>query len=76
MPKPQEVTFYSQRDLEQAKQRSKSIGWVQGGAVVFAAMLGFQLLGWIPLLLLLAGVGYVGYKFIRFTLNDTGEDEG
>ncbi|GAB5517858.1 MAG: hypothetical protein RhofKO_01090 [Rhodothermales bacterium] len=75
MPKPQEVTFYSQRDLEKAKQKSKSLGWVQGGAVVFVAMMAFQFLGWIPLLLILGAVGFVGYKFIRFTMTDTGEDK-
>ena len=64
------VALYSRADLESAKNRGQLIGWIQGGGAVVLAGIVLQVLGWIPMLLVVAGVGYVLYKLLSGKKSD------
>ena len=57
-----DVALYTRHDVEKAKRRGQMAGWLQGGGVVLAAGLLLKFLGWIPVLLLIAGVGFLAMK--------------
>ena len=57
-----DVTLYSRRDVEKAKRNGQVAGWLQGAGVVLAGVFLLKFLGWIPVLLLVAGVGYLAIK--------------
>ncbi len=54
--------IYSKTDIENARTKGQVIGWLQGGGVVVGGFLLLNVLGWLPGLLLVGGVGYVGYR--------------
>lgn len=54
--------IYTDQDLTRARKRGRIVGWLQGGAVVIGAGFIWHLIGWIPTVLVLGAVGYVGYK--------------
>ena len=58
------VQLHTTRDLERAKTKGQVIGWVQGAAVTFGGLLLLKFIGWIPTLLILAVVGFLGYKLL------------
>lgn len=62
MEKQFDVSLYSRRDVEKAKRRGQMAGWMQGAGVVLAGVLLLKFLGWIPVLLLVAGVGFLAIK--------------
>jgi len=51
--------------LEHAKTKGQVIGWIQGSAVTFIGLFLFKLIGWIPALLILMLLGFLGYKFVK-----------
>jgi len=55
---------YTEQDIEKAKRNSRYLGWVQGGGAVILGGMVLNLLGWIPTLLVVGGVGYLGYKIL------------
>jgi len=57
---PQKI--YSEAELTRAKRSAKLVGWLQGGGVVIGAAVLWNLLGWIPVLIGLAAVGWVLIK--------------
>lgn len=57
-----ETSIYTQEQLDSARDRSRVVGWIQGGLSVLGAILLLKMLGWIPLLVLLAVAGYGGYR--------------
>lgn len=57
-----ETSIYTQEQLDTARDRSRVVGWIQGGLTTLAALLLLKMLGWIPLLILLAAAGYGGYR--------------
>ena len=63
--------IYTEKDLARAKQTSKLIGWAQGAGVVIGGGIVLNLLGWIPTLLVVGGVGYVGYRLLASGSDDT-----
>ncbi len=54
--------IYSKTDIENARTKGQVVGWLQGGGVVVGGFLLLNVLGWLPGLLLVGGVGYVGYR--------------
>jgi hypothetical protein len=63
--------IYTETELARAKKTSKVIGWIQGAGVVIGGTIVLNLLGWIPTVLVIGGVGYVGYKLLS-----SGSDDG
>lgn len=57
--------IYTKKDLQNAETKGQIVGWLQGGAVVVGGWLVVGLIGWIPTILALGGVGYVGYKLLK-----------
>jgi len=55
---------YTEHDLARARRTGKVIGWIQGGAVVVGGALVLNLIGWIPTLVGIGIVGYVGYRLV------------
>lgn len=58
----QELTLYTERDLERARRRGRAAGWLQGAGLIIAGSFVLKLLGWIPTVLVLGVVGYVLYR--------------
>lgn len=56
--------IYTDQDLARAKKKGKIIGWVQGGTIVLAGAFLFKIASWIPVVLVVGGVAYVGYKVL------------
>lgn len=63
--------IYTETELARAKKTSKVIGWFQGAGAVVGGAIVLNLLGWIPTVLVIGGVGYVGYKLLS-----SGSDDG
>lgn len=61
---------YTEQDIEKAKRNSRYLGWVQGGAAVFLGGMVLNLLGWIPTILVVGGVSYLGYKILSSSSDD------
>ncbi len=55
---------YTEKELTRATASAKVVGWAQGAGVVIGAAVLWNLLGWIPVLLGLALVGWVLYKLL------------
>ena len=51
------------------------MGWVQGGAVVFLGGLVLQFVSWVPVVLGIGVVGYVGYKLLTRGSKDEPTEE-
>ena len=49
-------------ELEIARTKAQMVGWAQGAGAVIAISLVFSLIGWIPTVLVLGGVGYLVYR--------------
>lgn len=58
------VKIYTENELARAKKTSKMVGWAQGAGVVIAGAMVLNLLGWIPTVVVVGGVAYVGYKLL------------
>lgn len=56
---------YSKTELENARTKGQVVGWVQGAGAVVALGLVFSVVGWIPTILVVGGVGYLLYKALR-----------
>ena len=56
--------IYTKADLERARAKGKTVGWIQGAAVVVGAAFVWNLLGWIPTLLVTGAVVYVLYRLL------------
>lgn len=56
--------IYTDQDLARARKKGKIIGWIQGGAIVIGAGFVWNLVGWIPTVLIIGGVAYLGYKLL------------
>jgi len=54
--------IYSKTDVENARTKGQLVGWLQGGGVVVGGLLLLNVLGWLPALLVVGGIGYVGYR--------------
>jgi hypothetical protein len=55
---------YTQKELTRAKTTSKVVGWLQGGGVVLGGAILWSMLGWVPVAVGVAAVGWVLYKLM------------
>lgn len=55
---------YTEQDVARAKKSGRFVGWIQGGAVVLAGGMVLNLIGWIPTVLVVGGVAYLGYRML------------
>lgn len=56
--------IYTEADLQKAKSSGKRVGWVQGAGIVVGGAVLWNLLGWIPIVIGLAAVGWVLYRLL------------
>jgi len=66
------VKHYTETDVARAQQKGKIIGWMQAGAVVIGGSIILNLVGWIPTVLAVGAVAWVGYKWMT---RSSGTDE-
>ena len=59
------LELHTDRDLAKARRRGKMVGWAQGGTVTFAALLGYNMFGWLPTILILAVVAFGIFKLAK-----------
>ena len=55
---------YTEKELSRAKTTSRVIGWLQGGGIVLGGAILWNLMGWIPVVVGLAVVGWVLVKLM------------
>lgn len=63
--------IYTEKDLASAKRTSKVIGWIQGAGIVVGGTIVLNMLGWIPTVLVVGGVAYVGYRLLSRGSDDS-----
>lgn len=56
--------IYTEKDLTRAKDTAQVVGWLQGAGVVIAGAVLWNLLGWLPLLIVVVGVGWALMKLL------------
>ncbi|MDH3206656.1 MAG: hypothetical protein OEO79_08590 [Gemmatimonadota bacterium] len=56
--------IYTEQELTRARSTAQVVGWLQGAGVVVGGVLVWNLLGWIPMLIGVAAVGWVLYKLL------------
>lgn len=54
--------IYTEAEVERVRSSSRIVGWLQGAGVVIGGAVLWNLLGWIPVLLVLGAVAWVLYK--------------
>lgn len=54
--------LYTNRDLQKARTKGKVVGWIQGAAIGAGGFFLMGFAGWIPVLLVAGGLGYLGFK--------------
>lgn len=62
---------YTRTDLENAETKGQVIGLLQGAGLVVAGVLLLKIMGWIPTILVIGGVGFLAYKLLRRPKRDT-----
>ena len=67
--------IYTEKDLVRAKKNSKVVGWIQGAGVVIVASMVLNLLGWIPTVAVVGGLGYVAYRLLFRSEKETTDSE-
>lgn len=70
---PQKI--YTDKEVTRAKNTAQMVGFAQGVGAVVALGVAWNLLGWIPVLLVLGGVAWVLYK-VLFGGSEKGSDKG
>lgn len=56
--------IYTKKELERAKDTAQVVGWLQGAGVVVGGLILWNLLGWIPLLIVVVAVGWALVKLL------------
>lgn len=56
--------IYTESEVERARSSAQFVGWLQGAGVVIGGAILWNLMGWIPVLLAVAGVVWVLYKVL------------
>ena len=59
------VPRYTKTDVENARTKGQLLGWIQGAGITFALMFVIGIIGWLPGILLGAGVAFVLYKLLN-----------
>jgi hypothetical protein len=60
-----DLQVYSKTELEDARTKGQVIGWLQGAGAVIALGLLLSVVGWIPTILAVGGIGYLLYRALR-----------
>lgn len=68
--------LYTEREITRTRRRHRLIGRLEGAGAVIAAGMIWNLLGWIPALLVLGLVAFVVYKLVAKDPKDPGDAEG
>lgn len=56
--------IYTKQEVERAKSTAQIVGWLQGAGVVIGGAVLWNLLGWIPLLIVVVAVGWLMVKLM------------
>jgi len=56
--------IYTKKEVERAKDTAQVVGWLQGAGVVVGGLILWNLLGWIPLLIVVVAVGWLMVKLL------------
>jgi len=56
--------IYTKQEVERAKDTAQIVGWAQGAGVVIGGLVLWNLLGWIPLLIVIVAVGWLMVKLL------------
>ena len=67
--------IYTEADVERAKTTAQVVGWAQGAGVVIGGAILWNLLGWIPVVLGVGAVGWIGWKIFGSKSTDEPEDD-
>lgn len=59
-----DLQLYSATDVSNARTKGQIVGWAQGAGTVITIGVVLSLVGWIPTIVILGGVAFVGYKLI------------
>ena len=59
------VPRYTKTDVENARTKGQLLGWIQGAGITFALMFVIGIIGWLPGILLGAGLAFVLYKLLK-----------
>lgn len=54
--------IYTEAEVERARNTAQLVGWLQGGGVVVGAAILWNLLGWVPVVLGVGALAWIGYK--------------
>ncbi len=65
MAEKYETSIFTRQELKSARMKGQVKGWIQGAASTFLLVFLLNFLGWIPAILVLAGIGFVGYKIFK-----------
>ena len=66
--------LYTQREVDKTRKRQRLLGRVEGAVAIVAAGAVFNLVGWIPTILVIAVVGYVLYRLVAKPKKTPDED--
>jgi hypothetical protein len=56
--------MHSPTEVQNARTKGQVIGWIQGAGVTIATIWVLKLVGWIPALLVIGALGFVGFKLL------------
>jgi hypothetical protein len=59
-----DLQLYTATDIENARTKGQVVGWVQGAGTLFVLGLVLKVVGWIPALLIVGGVVWLGSKVL------------
>jgi MFS superfamily sulfate permease-like transporter len=59
-----DLQLYSKTDLENARTKGQVIGWAQGAGTLLLFMLGMSVIGWIPMLIVIGILVFLGAKLL------------
>ena len=62
MAKENLPSFYSKKDVDNARTKGQLVGWLQGAAAGVVGMILLGVIGWIPTILVLGVGGFLLYK--------------
>ncbi len=65
MAEKYETSIFTRQQLKSARVKGQVKGWIQGAASTFLLVFLLKVLGWIPAVLVLGGIAFLGYKIFR-----------
>lgn len=68
--------LYTEREITRARRRHRLLGRLEGAGALIVAGMVWNLLGWIPTLLVIGLAAFVVYKLVAKDRKDSGDAEG